>query len=508
MQQANSTNSFNVATLLTSLARATPSQPALKSATHSLTYAELMDLARRAAAALDADGIAPGDRVGITVPDQVLTAVLVIAIWLRDATPVVMDARTRADERARVAGFLGLGTVLQSRPPPGVAQFSALNCDAAWWDALARQDTPTDDIPTANAPAMITLSSGTTGLPMGTGFSHDRYQLRLSMQRQPGIFWPGQVFLNPLAVAFSASVNHTFNHLLQGNTIVFASPLAGPAELAGAIQNAQASVTFLTRPQIDGLLGLEGDTIAGPQLKVVFSGGAYLPEEMLEDAMARIAPTFAYSYSTGVSGQVAIATGEGLRANRRSVGKPLPGVLVDIMRPDGSRCEPDEIGLIRVATPASASFVLSHAERTGQDRLEDRWAIPGDMGFLDADGNLTITGRAASFLIRGGVTVYPEEIEAVLQTCPNLAQCAITGVPSDTHGEDLVALVVAKGDLNRADVIAFARGRLSPAKCPQHVFFVDGLPHNANGKINRAALKTLAAERMEKLSDRAPIAEK
>lgn len=488
------TSSFNVATHVAAQAASNPYRPALRSATRSLSYGELMDLARRAAAALHVEAIDTGHRVGIAVPDQVLTVVLAVATWLNDATAVIMDARSRAEERARIAEFLGLRCVLQSRPPPGATEFPSLTCDEAWWDALGRLLSPNADIPAGTAPAMITLSSGTTGLPMGTGFTHDRYILRLAKQCQPGIFWAGQKFLNPLAVAFSASVNHTFNHLFHGNAISFTSPLSGPESLAQAILDAEADVTFLTRPQIDALLALDKNPLAGSSLKVVFSGGAYLPEDMLDAATRRIAPTFAYSYSTGVSGQIAIASGDALRRNARSVGRPLPGVLVEILRPDGSRCAPGEVGLIRVASSANASFVLSHAERTGQDRLEDRWSIPGDLGFLDEHGALTVTGRAGSFLIRGGVTLYPEEIEAVLQTCPGLSSVAVTGVPSDTHGEDVVALVVASGPLDQAGVMAHARARLSPAKCPQRVYFVDRLPHNANGKFDRTALRKLAEE--------------
>ena len=487
------TSAFNVATFLAAQARRRPSHPALRSTTHSLDFADLMTRARLASAALAEDGIAPGTRVGIAMPDPVLSVLLTVAVWLRDATPVILDARSRAAERARVARFLDIATVLQSRPPPGAETFPALDCDAAWWDALSRRPPPPEEIPTARAPAMITLSSGPTGLPMGTGFTHDRYIARLALQRQPGIFWPGQVFLNPLSVAFSASVNHTFNHLFAGNCVAFASPLSAPAELADAIRRSKASVTFLTRPQLDGLLSLDGPRVAGDALDIVFSGGAYLPEALLEAAMDRIAPTLAYSYSSGVSGQVAIATGAELRANRRSVGHPLPGVLVEIRAPDGRRCAPGETGMIRVASPGIASFVLSHADRSGQDRLEDRWAVPGDLGFLDETGALTITGRAGSFLIRGGVTLFPEEIEAVLQDCPNLAQVAIAPVPSATHGEDLVALVVPRGPLRPSDVVAFARAHLSPSKCPQHVAFVAHLPFNANGKIDRAAARALAA---------------
>ena len=491
MKNLNSSTNFNVSTMLVANVARNPSNRALGFGAQVLSSEECLDLALRAADQLHADGINPGDRVAVAISNPVQATVLVLALWFLDATPAVMDARTRAAERSRMTEFLGFAAVLQTRPPPGVGEFPGLCCDDAWWQGLGRRQPPERRIASGNAPAMITLSSGTTGLPMATGFSHDRYQQRILVQRQPGLFWPGQTFLNPLSFSYSASVNHTFNHLLAGNTVEFSSYMANPEQLAASILRTKAEIAFLTRSQLGGLLALDAGLLRGSCLEVVFSGGAYLPEDQILAAMDRIAPVLAYSYSTGVSGQIAINFGESLLRNPKSVGVPLPGVHVEIVDDNGQICAVGEAGHIRVASPAIASFAITPENRKGQDRIDEKWAIPGDIGVFSDDGTLTITGRSGTFIVSGGATIYPEEIETVLAGCPNVRDCAVVAVPSETHGEDVVAIVVASGPLTLAIVQSFARANLSPAKCPKAYYISDDLAYNVNGKLDRAENRVL-----------------
>jgi|GEM_PF-1986064 len=487
----NSSTSFNVATMLVASAARNPSKRALRFGALDLSFEQTHDLALRAADQLRSDGVKPGDRVAIAIANPVQATVLVLALWFLDATPVVIDARSRAAERARLSEFLTLAGILQSRQPPGEGVFPALGCDNAWWDALGRRAHPEPRIPAGTAAAMITVSSGTTGLPMAAGFSHDRYQLGLMMRRQPGVFRFGQIFLNPLTFSFSASVNHTFNHLLCANTVEFSSHLAAPTDLAAHIVQTGANFTFLTRPQLSGLLGLDADPLRGSCLDVVFSAGSRLPEDVILATMNRIAPNLTYAYSTGLSGQIAINSGDALARNPASVGPPLPGVHIQIVDDAGHPCPPGQSGHIRVASPAIASFALTPEGRKGRDRIDSTWVMPGDIGFLDPDGALTITGRSGTFIISGGATIYPEEVEAVLTQCPNVLDCVVTSIPSRSHGEEVVAIAVPSGPLTKADLQSYARANLSPAKCPKAFFVADALAYNANGKLDRAANRDL-----------------
>lgn len=496
MHTYNSSTSFNVSTLLSAEAARNPTNHAMRFGDMDLTFAEMIELSRRAAMQMQSDGVAPGDRVAVAISHPVRATVLVIALWLLDATPVVMDARSRAAERQKAEEFLDLSVVLQSRPPPGCEPFTALNCDDSWWQNLAHIKAPSADLATGTAPALISLSSGTTGMPMATGFFHDRYLHRLAGLRQPGLFWPGQVFLNPLTYSFSASVNYTFAHLMSGNAVEFCSPLASAAELAENVLRSGASFAFMTRPQIGGLLELESDPLKGSCLKVLFSGGAYLPEDQILAAMDRLAPVLGYAYSTSVAGHISINSGDLLVNHPGSVGRPLQGVHVEIIDDQGRPCPAGQPGHIRVASPAIASFAITPEGRKGHDRLSDTWAMPGDNGVLDADGRLTITGRSGTFIISSGATIYPEEIESTLEKSPHVASCVVLGVPSETRGEDVVAIVVAEGEPDLSTIRSYARAQFSPVKCPRRFYVADRLIYNANGKLDRAGnrklLETLA----------------
>ena len=162
-----------------------------------------------------------------------------------------------------------------------------------------------------------------------------------------------------------------------------------------------------------------------------------------------------------------------------TVGFPFPGVDV--------RVEDDEIW---VRGPAVFSGYL---DRPGSnaDAFSDGWFRTGDLGVVD-DGYLRILGRRVELIISGGFNVYPAEVEDVLHGCPEVAEVAVTGTPSDEWGEIVTAWVVPTGRAGpecEGAVLAYAAERLAPYKRPRVVRLVDGLPRNAMGKVTRAELR-------------------
>jgi malonyl-CoA/methylmalonyl-CoA synthetase len=120
--------------------------------------------------------------------------------------------------------------------------------------------------------------------------------------------------------------------------------------------------------------------------------------------------------------------------------------------------------------------------------LEDGWLHTGDVGEIGADGSLAIRGRLKELIISGGYNVYPREVELVLEAHPDVAEAAVAGVPSERWGEEVTAFVVPAGPVGADALIAYARERLAPYKCPRQVHFVEALPRNAMGKIQRSEL--------------------
>jgi acyl-CoA synthetase (AMP-forming)/AMP-acid ligase II len=127
--------------------------------------------------------------------------------------------------------------------------------------------------------------------------------------------------------------------------------------------------------------------------------------------------------------------------------------------------------------------------RASGDKLKEGWAYPGDIGSLDQGGFLRLLGRSSDLIIRGGVNVYPSEVEAAIAEQEGVREVAVVGFSKLPEGEEIAAIIVPSSNLTEAALVAHCRARLSPDKRPRKFVFVTELPRNANGKISRATLR-------------------
>jgi len=181
------------------------------------------------------------------------------------------------------------------------------------------------------------------------------------------------------------------------------------------------------------------------------------------------------------------------------VGRPLPGVQLRLVTPAGTEAMPGEEGEIRVRSRSATSGYLGSADSSADSALAspldgEGWLRTGDLGRLDEDGYLYVTGRLKNIIIRGGFNVVPEEVEAALAADPAVREAVVLGVPDERLGEVPVALVVGDpADPPTAEaVLARVRPRLAPYKRPDRVFVLAELPRVPNGKVDRPKAATLA----------------
>jgi len=174
-----------------------------------------------------------------------------------------------------------------------------------------------------------------------------------------------------------------------------------------------------------------------------------------------------------------------------SVGLPLPGVSVRVMDEHGDACASDEIGAIQVRGANVFQGYWRMPEKTAEEFTEDGYFITGDVGKFDRDGYLWIVGRSKDLIISGGYNVYPKEIEAVLDEMEGVAESAVVGVPHADYGEAVLAIVVAKpgADLSADAMIAALKQKIANFKVPKHIVFVDELPRNTMGKVQKNILR-------------------
>jgi malonyl-CoA/methylmalonyl-CoA synthetase len=176
-----------------------------------------------------------------------------------------------------------------------------------------------------------------------------------------------------------------------------------------------------------------------------------------------------------------------------TVGLPLPGVQVRVTGPNGPM-SPGEAGSIEVRGPNVFHGYWRMPDQTAKE-FRDGWFVTGDLGAFDADGYLSILGRAKDLVITGGLNVYPAEVEAALDDLPGVAASAVIGVPHPDFGEAVVAcLVASKGaTLDESGLRAALRDRLAAFKIPKKMLVLADLPRNAMGKVQKAELRNLYA---------------
>ncbi|MBI4255122.1 MAG: AMP-binding protein, partial [Candidatus Rokubacteria bacterium] len=172
---------------------------------------------------------------------------------------------------------------------------------------------------------------------------------------------------------------------------------------------------------------------------------------------------------------------------------PIPGVAVAILDDDDRALPAGEVGEVGVRGRNVMRGYYGLPEETAR-ALRNGWLHTGDMGKLDADGFLYIVERKKDLIIRGGLNIYPREVEEVLYAHPKVAEAAVVGVRDPLMGEDVLAFVALRpgAAATEDELIGFCQARLAKYKCPKQVRFVDALPKNPVGKILRKELRALA----------------
>jgi malonyl-CoA/methylmalonyl-CoA synthetase len=463
--------------------------PALEVDGAAASHGELDDRAARVAGFLRRRGVAKGDRVLVCAPTSLELVVAYLATLRAGATAMPCDAALTADELAHLlddarpaAAFVAPEAREQLDRAGSVATVVAIGGPGdggpGLADALeARPIAPEPD----PGPAMLAYTSGTTGRPKGVPLTHANV---LASIRGAMLAWrwtADDVLVHALPLSHQHGLSGVNITLLAGSRAVVAGRFE-PAALCEAIAR-RATVLFAVPAMYERLDAWEG--IAGADfssLRLAVSGSAPLSPALAERIAARLGQVPLERYGSTEAGLDVSNLYDGPRRPGR-VGWPLPGIELRLS-------DDDEI-LLR--GPQVFDGYWERPEATAEALSDDGWFRTGDLGRLDEqDGSLEITGRSKELIISGGLNVYPREVEVVLEEHAAVERVAVAGVPSARWGEEVVAFVVAGGDLDADALIARCRERLSAYKCPKRVVVLDELPVNRMGKVRRDALATMA----------------
>jgi malonyl-CoA/methylmalonyl-CoA synthetase len=337
--------------------------------------------------------------------------------------------------------------------------------------------------------AAILYTSGTTGRSKGAMLTHENLASNAKTLQQAWHWQTGDVLLHALPL-FHVHGLFVASHgaLLNGSKMIFLSKF----DAADVLRLLPRSTIFMGVPTYYVRLltesGLTGEACANMRLFV--SGSAPLLLDTFNDFIKRTGHTILERYGMSETTMLVSNPYDGKRVGG-SVGFPLPGVSLRVMNDQGKECAADEIGGIQVKGPNVFKGYWKMPEKTAEEFTADGFFITGDVGKFDAEGYLWIVGRSKDLIITGGYNVYPKEIESVLDDMDGVIESAVIGVPHPDFGEAVVAVVVGKSgaSLSEAAMIAALKQRIANFKVPKRIVFVDDLPRNAMGKVQKKALR-------------------
>jgi acetyl-CoA synthetase len=482
-----------------------------------VTYGRLRAQSNRLANAFAAQGVARGDRVAIILPQTPETAVTHLAIYKVGAIAVPLAALFGVDAlhyrlensgvRAVVTNAAGLAKLseIRERLPEmkvvlsidGVAEGALSFGDtlARASDEFAPVDTSADD------PAMMVYTSGTTGPPKGALHGH-----RVLLGHFPGVefhheFLPqaGDRLWTPADWAWAGGL---LNVLLPG--LALGVPVVAkkfdkfdPEEAFALIADAEIRNTFIPPTALRMLRGA-GAPKRKLALRTVASGGESLGIETYEWGRSAFGLTINEFYGQTECNIVLSSCGAIGISKPGAIGRPSPGHEVAVIRDDGSVCAAGEAGQIAIKRPDPVMF-LEYWRRPDatRDKFIGDWMTTGDQGVTDDDGYVRFVGRDDDVITSAGYRIGPSEIEDCLIRHPAVALAAAVGKPDALRTEIVKAFVVLKpghapSDRLAAEIQAFVRTRLSAHEYPREVAFIDEMPMTTTGKVIRRLLRDRA----------------
>lgn len=459
--------------LANALHRADPDAPALV-AGRTTSYGDLSARQTRWRDHLAAAGVRAADRVVLRVDSRPDLVAALFATWEMGATAVPLDSSkplvelTAAVEAADARFVVADGELLARLPVAG--DVTALD-DAH--RVLVRRTSAADY---GHAPALFVFSSGTTGGPAKcVSFGYEAIEANVAAMVEV-LGWTSQDrCATPLAAELPAAlVNAVLPSLAVGAAVCWPTR-RGPRALVACCAGATIVVAV---PFVYELLcrGVDGRALAEEPLRWCVATSAPARPELVELFHHRTGHLLHSMYCSSEAGSCTLNTGTTVEECTTSVGLPLPGVRLRVQAD-----EPGQPGEVVVCGPLTASGYVGRPEEDREVFRSDG-VHTGDLGHLDEHGRLHLTGRRSALINCGGHTVDPVEVQQVLEQHPHVHEALVYGEADDRRGTRVVAAVVTRAPITRADLVAHCRDRVAPHKVPQRFDFV---PHLERGPLGK-----------------------
>jgi acetyl-CoA synthetase len=481
-----------------------------------LTFEQLQERSKRLANALAAHGIRRGDRIGILLPQCPETLIAHLAAYRLGAIAVPLfmlfgpdaieyrlndsGAKMVVSNAAGLEKLLELGARLTFNPAlisiddrcaGAVLDWAALIDAASPYHTMA--DTAADD------PALIVYTSGTTGNPKGVLHAH-----RVLLGHSPGVEMPHDFFpqpgdrmWTPADWAWAGGLLDVLLPSLFHGVPVFAKRLVkfDPEEAFALLARHGIRNAFMPPTALKMMRQVARPQRFGYAMRSVASGGERLGEEMLDWGRDTFGLTMNEFYGQTEANLTVANCASIMTLQPGSMGRAVPGHVLEVVGDDGDPVPPGEVGTIAVKAPDPVLFLRywNKPEATAE-KFRNGWLLTGDTGHRDMDGNFWFHARNDDVIISGGYRIGPTEIEECLMHHPAVALVAVIGVPDPVRGEVVKAFIVPRDgvivdDVLRLEIQTFVKAQLSAHEYPRQIEFRESLPMTLTGKIRRKDLR-------------------
>ncbi|MCI4669549.1 MAG: long-chain fatty acid--CoA ligase [Bacteroidia bacterium] len=512
---------LNLSVFLENSARDLPNKAAFTFMDTSLTYAQVNAAANQVANGLRAKGIKAGDKVALSCFNIPYFPIAYFGILKAGAAVVPLSVLLKKDEIAyhlkdsdAKAYLCFIGTDELPMGQMGYAGFQQADACEQFYMIMPKADMPspiagtstlgqlmagqspagTYEATSADDTAVIIYTSGTTGQPKGAELSHSNLftnaimcadMLDINQDDK-------QLIVLPLFHIFAMTVLMNCG-IYKGTSNVLLPRFDGEA-VFGLMQKHEITVFAGVPTMYWGLLNVQSDAFdydkISDKLRLCVSGGASLPVKVLEDFESRFNVPIVEGY--GMSEGSPVVTFNQLKVGRKpgSIGTPVFGVEVKVVDENDHEMPVGEKGELIYRGPNVMKGYYKRPE-ANERTLKNGWMHSGDVAIKDEDGFFYIVDRTKDMIIRGGLNVYPREVEEVMMKHEAVSLVAVIGVPDEKMGEEIKAFVVKKegAEVSIEELIEYTKANIASYKYPRIVDFLDALPMNATGKILKKELR-------------------
>lgn len=478
----------NVTLELVAQARARPQALALVLGERRLSFWELDAAVWGAAAGLHAQGVMPGATVALRLRDPASLVLALLGLMRLGATPLTLAPSATVNQVRELAQEARAQYLLVE---PGSAL--DVGCEVLPFDErLVRTQDATGALmsSTPKAPCLLVTGSGTTGRPRLMALTHAQMRARFNILQNCYGLRPGDKMMVLSPMYFATPTYRVLAALANGATGIVWDQRG---KIGEAVEAALPSVLHLSVFHAEQLLlhHQKDSSFDLSAVRVVSIGASSISETLRAHLRNELKACLHINYGTNEAFTICYAYPSDLNSAAGVVGRPAPGVTVEIVKESGCQAATGEIGQVRVRGPAQIGVYLNGSDA---DRFRDGWFYPGDLAQWAPDGQLIHCGRADQMMIKNGINIYPAEIERVLAEHPAVRE--VVAFPlQHAVAQDLPVCAVVLHDNTAAlheELEAFAHARLG-AKTPRAVVVVKAIPRNEQGKPVRAELTRLVA---------------